>query len=175
MSSKGTDGAGAPIADAPDLRSLIERLEAATEGSRYLDVEIACAVPTSIPGYPKYEYTVPMRIARGWESNRIYVCDVDGDLTRESHLAPNYTTSIDAALTLVPEGWVVANLYQHLETKRWLASVGRLNKEVGTSLFAATAAIAFCIAALKARQAAGQGGRTGSGEAASVPNPEVSK
>ena len=65
---------------------------------------------------------------------------------------PHYTTSIDAALTLVPEGWVVSHAYWGRDKSAFC-----LTKEVGIYTegqhAAATPALALCIAALKAREA----------------------
>lgn len=112
-----------------DIAALIERLETATVGSRGFDYEIHCAI--------------------GWRD-----CDQGGwirgtDCTGQGW--PDYTTSLDAALTLVPDG------------KRWQAgwSPRVLKNECGFAIIeyrdgktaeqAATPALALCIAALKAR------------------------
>lgn len=79
-----------------DLTSLIERVEAATEGSRELDkvIWLAC---TSGATRDKWSY---IHKATGRE------CTVDEtrDATGRLIIVPEYTTSIDAALTLMPEG-----------------------------------------------------------------------
>lgn len=111
-----------------DLSDLIAKLEAATEGSRFLDVDIA-------------EIDMP------WTKDR-----PPSDRLR---LAPAYTTSIDAALTLVPEGFY------------WSASHGKVRPDeplgaaqlryqdtlsVRAEAEAATAPLAICLVALMARQ-----------------------
>ena len=70
---------------------------------------------------------------------------------------PRYTTSIDAALTLVPNGW-------HYQIIKWRCGLGRKKAievrlaESGAKYFdeptaaANTPALALCIAALKARK-----------------------
>lgn len=66
------------------LDELLERLEKATEGSRELDIEIYV---TEFP-FPCVEL------------------HPEDQRNHDEEKAPSYTTSIDAALTLVPEGWV---------------------------------------------------------------------
>lgn len=61
------------------MTDLIKRLEEATEGSRELDVEVAKSI-------------------KFFDGTR-------ASYTLNVNLIPHYTTSIDAALTLVPEGW----------------------------------------------------------------------
>ncbi|WP_376960134.1 hypothetical protein ABNQ39_20700 [Azospirillum sp. A26] len=70
---------------ANDLTSLISRLEAAEGPSRELDRIIGSAM-----GYP------PQPIDGGVDANIAWM----GGL-------PHFTASIDQALTLVPEGWIV--------------------------------------------------------------------
>lgn len=83
-----------------DVTDLIARLESAAEGSRELDRDVAEAV--------------------GWERKALAMDSDDywrtGDMswTREDHEhPPQFTTSLDAALTLVPEGseWEISTLY----------------------------------------------------------------
>lgn len=80
-----------------DLTSLIERIEAATEGSRELDkvIWLACT-----PGATRDKWSYIHR-ATGRE------CTVDEtrDETGRLIIVPEYSTSIDAALTLLPEGF----------------------------------------------------------------------
>jgi len=111
------------------MRDLIARLQAAEWASRQLDAAISDAL--------------------GW----VLVCDNAGrpqhwrepDGTRHSAL-PEWTRSLDAALTLVPEGarWVLySDGYAYVgpddePTAKWCGN---------------TPALALCIAALRARMA----------------------
>ena len=101
--------------------NLIARLEAATEGSRELHAE-----------------TAGLR----WNSVGFYYHQNGVD-----HTGPNYTTSLDAALTLVPEefDWTLGHTNSGLT----------IHAQVGPKIecFADTPALALCIAALKAREA----------------------
>jgi hypothetical protein len=109
------------------MTDLLAMLEAATEGSRTLDILVASDVLTKqqVTDFLLEEYT-----------------------RQSGGKVPHYTTSIDAALTLVPEGteWI-------LET---VPEEGGYGAGVGESMwnsFALTPALAICIAALKARSA----------------------
>lgn len=71
--------------------------------------------------------------------------------------APHYTTSLDAAVSLVPEGWTVAQIGQG-DNKRWWVELRHgFQTSYGKVVIAptrdgcATPALALCIAALKAR------------------------
>lgn len=121
----------------PDL---IARLEAATEGSRELDIDIG-----ELQGFIWQD--------GGW-------CGADGDF-RE---LPSYTTSLDAAMTLVPEGleWMVSNRAKRPHTGRAyvhnkaliFAGLGGMTKNPeyrGYEHTASTPALALCVVVLKAR------------------------
>ena len=107
------------------MKDLIERLEKATEGSAELDDAIDVALGKIKPGYEAEAF------------------------------ADNFTTSLDAALTLVPDG---ANCHGYELTPLGVeAHVSRNNVASGHWLklgHAATPALALTIAALKARSEA---------------------
>jgi hypothetical protein len=120
-----------------DLQALIEKLEAATEGSRELDAEIA--------------------LACGWRFNKGTVYSYHWLDPQGAHNAvPSpFTESLDAALTLVPEGWG----YQQGSHPRAACKACAFCFEGADDFhnqppsFAPTPALALCIAALKARAA----------------------
>jgi hypothetical protein len=120
------------------MTDLITRLEAATEGSRELDDEIARAMleakqPIRLMGMSDDEPSVPVfQYADGSTGTSL-----------------RYTTSLDAAVTLIPEGydWIVADVNGHVGGTPY-ACVGD-----ETQHFGETPALAFCIAALRARGA----------------------
>jgi len=62
-----------------------------------------------------------------------------------------YTASIDAAMTLVPEGFYPLIAKQSAD--RGQANMGQANNGLGFNGYAATPAIALCIASLRARSA----------------------
>jgi hypothetical protein len=117
------------------IQKLIERLEKASGDSRELDRDIA--------------------IAAGWE--RKVVSQNEDDYWRkgeffswsreDSEHPPYFTSSIDAALTLVPQNtpWNVGSIL--LPGATWRAVVGRNQRYIGKHK---RDAIALCIAALRA-------------------------
>jgi hypothetical protein len=111
-----------------DLLELAERCEKAEGPDRWLDVEIAAALP------------------RGdwWQ-------DCMGEPGYEPR---HFTASIDAALTLVPEGWFVASLSQ--DATGWWAGLRPAIASVTTEWTGGwepspNAALALCAASLRAR------------------------
>ena len=143
-----------------DLSSLIERIEAATAGDRELDAEIWLACT---PGATRDKWSY-IHKATGRE------CTVDEtrDATDRLIIVPSYTTSIDAALTLLPEGWWLTLDRYSISDKNpdpfaWRVWLKRLVGDVdgdgpcGLAQFFATgstAPLALLAAILRARQAA---------------------
>lgn len=122
------------------LTEIISKLEKATGPSRYLDAEIAAAVGLDTGMFI-------------WDGQRNFV-GVQNNIT-----VPHYTSSIDSALMLVPEGdpWTFwQNQSQPRHHRHWLACVNEYgpDQEVrsrGTGTHPTSAAIALCIAALRSR------------------------
>lgn len=116
------------------IADLIKRLEEATEGSRELDSLIGRAVVPDMQ--EKYEIHKDSPLA---------VFLVPGVLP--------YTSSLDAALTLVSEGWFwwVGHLDQ--TDRRFVATTSEhaYADSPAHRGFATTPAVSICIAALKAR------------------------
>jgi len=112
------------------MNDLIARLEAAPEGSRELDAEIAVAV------WPKLaDYAPDTKRGPGhWISPK------DGPVYAE-----NYTTSIDDALTLVPEG-------RRFKVGRDDDGTGYASVGGPRIVMSATPALALCIACLRTRE-----------------------
>lgn len=108
------------------LAELIERLEKTTGPDRELDIALGAFIPE-----PR-AFNLTDKVLRNGK-----------------HVCPEFTRSIDDALTLVPKGW--NDRFGLLNTARdkWVASIEAENGGgVGN---ARTAAVAICIAALKAR------------------------
>lgn len=119
------------------MKDLILRLEKATGPDREIDLAI---------GHWLWRIT---NAGKPWEC---FDYGTDG---------PNrkFTNSIDAALTLVPEGHVVS--IRSYSDGSWRASVRNLSDVAGQSMLGGEkpiAAIALCIAALKARLAMAEKG-----------------
>lgn len=130
---------------------LIKRLEEATEGSPKLDL----AILNSVSGH-EWRFCMAGR-AVTWDR---YGPDAAGNPV--CSLEP-YTTSLDAALTLVPQGWrwqvsdrapkphVGRAFLNNGEMQLAGIGGGRNPKFKASEVTAYTPALALCIAALKAR------------------------
>ena len=129
-----------------DLQSLIQKLEKATEGSAALNVEI-------------WRLAAPKRVARHRSDALAFTSKgateevkYEAVRSRLERAAPDFTRSLDAALTLVPEGW--SWRVQSEMGGVPFALVATLDERFPVS--AATPALALCIAALRARLASSQ-------------------
>ena len=116
------------------LSALIEELERATAGSRELDIAIGRAV-----NWGGGDWT-------------------DWDVATEGGGLPRYTTSIDAALTLVPpECSILLALGHGAKSSVSIGTLGNAETKWIGDGNAPTGPLALCIAALKARQAMERG------------------
>ncbi len=122
-----------------------EKLAAATGPDREIDQELA-----KIAGW------VEIEVAPGIRSCR------EPDGRKRPHglvaWAPHYTASIDAAMTLVPEGWRLDWLQHMLDQPLWTCGLYRrcenkIERFNSGPSGGPTPAIALCIAALAAREA----------------------
>lgn len=135
------------------MTDLIAKLEAATEGSRELDAEIWWK---TMPPDLRASFDPTGYMARTFEQTGKYFghfFDSRNMPMDKADFAPPFTTSLDAALTLVPEGWIVDQMGD--------TAVGKVGamKTVGASVELSdgdknvqgqggTRALAACIAAL---------------------------
>lgn len=131
------------------IDKLIAELESATKGSRKLDDAISTIIGRPPPQTGGYY---------GWEDGPGYYSrpkDSEG-ITREIWESRHFTTSLDAALTLVPEGTDIDLYVAGHNSSSNACAVDILHPETeekfGTGNNRSTA-LALCIAALKARQA----------------------
>ena len=123
------------------MDSLIAKLEAATEGSRELDGIIA----REIGAVPKGEDIIH---------------PISPDLGRfgigafDAWDAPHYTTSLDAALTLVPPKykWMLENWNCTDMPREYGVTLEDDGPDDPITTSAPTIALALCIAAIKARK-----------------------
>jgi hypothetical protein len=116
------------------MTDLADLIEAADGPCRKLDAEIA-------------------RVAGAEHGPRENVEYETRSVTYIDEIAPRYTASIDAAMTLVPEGclWGVGNsCYSECCPWAWCLPVGASWDEADNS-YAATPALALCAAAIRAR------------------------
>jgi len=124
------------------MKNLIAKLEAASKGSRELDCDIFCATAPS-PFESHYPDCV-LAVLGGFVA-RVEIDEI-----------PNFTISLDAALTLVPEGWILDSLSDDAtgsvgSMKAFGATCEVTNGELGLQGQAVSRALALCIAALKTR------------------------
>lgn len=117
------------------MTDLIEKLESATEGSRELDAQIATVLGFKVSWAGKAKHIL------------MYWCPLGQPAARR---VPRWTTSLDTALTLVPEEWHITISGQN---DTWAGRLEHMRKPEQIGL-AATPALALCIAALKAQEKA---------------------
>jgi hypothetical protein len=146
-----------------DLLALADRCEKATGPVRALDVEILVAIDWREPEWEEGERTAREMAERHglpWLVSRA----VEGYNSTWRHL-PRLTASIDAAMTLVPEGWVLGDLYEEAPLSQWVAELRKWHltsfdkvvfSDSTPDQHCATAALALCAAALRARAAQDQ-------------------
>jgi hypothetical protein len=133
------------------MNELADRIEALTGPDREADAAIAVAMRNGLPlgsewalKFPKWEVEPGskgvVRIIGNVNGN----CDdISGRFT-----APRYTSSIDAAMTLVPKGWSWSVGFDEHGNRAIIGAFG--NMETIASK-AANPALAICAAALRAR------------------------
>jgi len=127
-----------------DLLALADEIERAAEGSRELDILIGDAVDLRVDECDlsfrqSFEICGMEQMLRMAESHQ--------NIWREA--LPRYTTSLDAALSLVPEGW---HWCACSDERPGFANVHQLVSGVGpaNSAEAASPALALCAASLRA-------------------------
>lgn len=134
-----------------DLTSLIERIEAATGGERELDAEIWLACT---PGATRDKWSY-IHKATGRE------CTVDEtrDATDRLIIVPEYTTSIDAVLTLLPDGYDWSLFFDNGAALAGCQPASEDGCDT-TDTPGATPCLALLAAILRARQAADTEGQS---------------
>lgn len=125
------------------MKDLIAKLEAALEGSRELDFDMALAIGNMriIPEDYQHSEYAEAYIDGEWEC-------IGSEGQWEDYWLPNWTTSIDAALTLVPEGryFTLRTISVRPQAMVHCPPRTKLGNHNGE---ASTPALALCIAALK--------------------------
>lgn len=141
----------------PKLDDLIARIEAATGPDRALDAEIACylkIVPDPAPGWLK-RWSGPFAPIsfRGSDPGQIAAMHSDGK-SGVNWTSPRFTASLDAAITLVPQGSFWSLLTSGDNDHGYQAAVVPFRRDIPRELTytsCETPALALCAAALKAR------------------------
>jgi len=126
-----------------ELLELAERCEAATGPDRELSAAIALATNSWLH---EVDGNKPQncRLRNGFGSP-VYIGGLSGHM--------DYSASLDAAMTLVPEGWHTFLTQQDRHSRNWRWDLrGGFGSHVGARC--ASPALALCAAALRARAAA---------------------
>jgi hypothetical protein len=141
------------------MKELAERCEQATGPDRELDMLIDCALKGVIPIYPTEGH--PMTPGRGGRIEAAGTFELlgwidPGEVQRNfspyggEDRYPRYTASLDAAMSLVPEGRGL--IYKRHGIKNvWRVQIHSGDETTFIEGDAATPALALCAAALKAR------------------------
>lgn len=147
-----------------DLSGLIERVEAGVGPDRSIDA----AIYHDLLGFCRHAN----QERTGAQSDTGFDCmdcgaDSWGNKSRKGGYpagqglhdsAPRYTASLDAAMTLVPDGWLIAGLWERntsLPNWRWKAELWSPDADANVSAIAKnsdTPAIALVAASLRALQ-----------------------
>lgn len=142
---------------------LIARLESATGPDRELDAQLECIIAPSLPDFSGLRPDFHYEFEADGEKVVIWVAGENYRRKYKAYSPSHYTSSIDAALSLVDsEHWAIDNLqiWKGVPSRLRLVPVS-LRTEGGTKAYwstgygivaeAATAPLALCIAALHAR------------------------
>lgn len=124
------------------MNDLIERIEAASGPDREIDREIMLS-----SGYRYEQRDIGCRYEDGSVALDWVYVDIKTDQWRSTHPL-SFTSSIDAALTLVPEGWTW--MLDTMEGRNEACVHGNGPVPDSAYVTAATPALALCAAALKA-------------------------
>lgn len=142
-----------PMTKAEQLRALADRCEAASEGSRELDAEIA--IVTFYGGWNDLDDARDVTRARktlishGARPGDFEIVGFSGVSLRSS---PAYTASIDAAMTLVDAEWFwrIGHDGEGPDPSMFRADIGGSVSFGFVKATAATPALALCAASLRA-------------------------
>ena len=132
------------------IDTLIRELEAAMEGSRELDASIFIEVTPGVKDAGRIDRKGG--VVGWWPKDAPY---------RSAREVDPFTTSLDAALSLVPEGWITMHAGQNPVSGTWYWGLhkqaeagvndGRC-QQTASDHQTNSSALALCIAALKARR-----------------------
>ena len=125
------------------MEGLAVRCESATGPDRHIDYAIAFAV---LPHLHRTECSSDLLKAMGNPKHDIFHCVFDDGVRRYAFAAEAYTASLDAAMTLVPEGFSWS-LYDVIGKRE---SVRMWRDEVDVLVSGSTAALALTAASLRA-------------------------
>ena len=130
---------------------LIEKLERADGPSRELDAALKANFYGGVPMLSPFNGNWCVYRDGASDPRKDRVMERPRHVPHEVWANDRYTASIDAAMTLVPEGWSYTVAWLHRNGRATVAMFhAKLNEQRAESH---TPALALCIAALKAKEA----------------------
>lgn len=136
-----------------DTTKLAERIEALEGPCRETDAEIYSAL------FPEKVPSPIVQSGYGWRfDGQGWWCETgeDARAPRNSIYPPDYTASLDAAMTLVPEGlrWCVDDIGKPQGVHSFIEDIADFSDDAACyKANASTPALALCAAALRAQEA----------------------
>ncbi len=134
------------------LLELAERCETAPQSDRHLDAEIACLIGKPEGNIEHWLHGADIRYrptAYGY-----YVAVLPDGGTSSAYAAGEFTASLDAAITLVPEGWTIDEYHESPSSRVHFCELQTVERIVygfkGVKARANTGPLALCAAALRA-------------------------
>jgi hypothetical protein len=145
-----------------DLLSLADRVAGLSEADREVDALIACYIGKPLGNVDHWLHGADITYRPTAHGFYVAVIPEEGNpdgRTSEAFKSPAYTASLDAALSLVPEGYsfLVGSGDQLGPPWAWVGT----DPEHVKGESAATPALALCAASLRARSASVSGGSEG--------------
>jgi hypothetical protein len=131
-----------------ELKALAERVMALTGPCRETDALIWCALNTEGYNRPQMHFTT---------GDWFCVLDAKAGRPLDFQSPDSFTASLDAAMTLVPDGWLTREVWQDHDGAEWhwtIYPAFNYSRETVKWAQAGSAALALTAAALLARAAA---------------------
>ena len=130
------------------MKDLIERLKVATEGSRELDVAVWNAVNPDCPNVAVLEHGSVQLRDRKLQEKKVAGFSIVTWTGSDDWAVPHYTTSMDAAMKLLPDGYLKSlTRTDGMNPDQWVVVIQR--KSTYVSAQAANPELAICAAAVE--------------------------
>jgi hypothetical protein len=131
------------------MKDLIEKLKAATDGSRELDVAVWNAVNPDCPNVAVLEHGSVQLRDRKLQEKKVAGFSIVTWTGSDDWAVPSYTTSMDAAMKLLPERYLKSlTRTDGMNPDQWFVVIQR--KSTYATAQAATPELAICAVALEA-------------------------
>jgi len=130
------------------MKDLIERLKATAEGSRELDVAVWNAVNPDCPNVAVLEHGSVQLRDRKLQEKKVAGFSIVTWTGSDDWAVPHYTTSMDAAMKLLPDGYLKSlTRTDGMNPDQWVVVIQRKSTYVWAQ--AATPELAICAAAVE--------------------------